>query len=81
MYEAAETVEKVQMSDYSNFRTFKNQQPTAHRKPQNSQIRGFPTTSLYCWNIWGIKNYRNANMVASQPGSKVYKAAEEKGIG
>jgi hypothetical protein len=35
---AAETVEKVQMANFDNFRTVKNQQFTGDRKPQNAQI-------------------------------------------
>jgi hypothetical protein len=34
----AEPVEKVQMANFDNFCTVKNQQLTGDRKPQNAQI-------------------------------------------
>jgi hypothetical protein len=35
LHVSAEIVEKVQLANYSNFRTIKNQQLTNHRKPPN----------------------------------------------
>ena len=44
---SAETVEKVRMANSDNFSTVRNQRLTGHRKPQNDQIYGFSTASLY----------------------------------
>jgi len=43
----AEPVEKAQMANSDNFDTFKSQQLTDQRKPQNARFQGFPTGSLY----------------------------------
>jgi hypothetical protein len=41
---SAETVEKVQLANYSNFYTLKNQQFTGHKNPQIAGFRVFRQT-------------------------------------